>query len=123
MPPEIQHHPATAPGEDERWQRFPDDDEDGVRGVEVIRDTDSETWAWSVIVSVMEFVREDPLESELRAAIAAGLRTVPGATKVKEDDRESWLVNGTPAGEQLARAVAEVVDRFAERSRAYVEGV
>jgi hypothetical protein len=73
---------------------------------------------WRVTVWVMEFVREEPLEGELRARIAAALRAVPGVTKVLEADREAWDVHGEPSGAALVSAVGAVVDGFASRTRA-----
>ena len=98
----------------EAWQRLTE--EPDVRGVEAIRLDDAE-WPWIVSVWVMEFVREDPLESELRDAMLAALRRVEGAAAVAEEDREVWIVAGTPSGEALVRAAAEVVDAMADRTR------
>lgn len=79
------------------------------------------SWPWRVEVSVMEFVRDDPLEGELRRRIDAALRAVPGVTDVTEDDREVWAVKGSPSGDALVSAVAAVVDSLADRTRAYME--
>jgi hypothetical protein len=70
----------------------------------------------------MEFVREGPLEGELRRRIAAALRSVEGVETAEEMDTEVWFVTGTPAGEALVRAVAEVVDDLADQTRAYAQG-
>ncbi|WP_141579633.1 hypothetical protein [Actinomadura sp. WMMA1423] len=72
---------------------------------------------WSVSVWVMEFVRTDPLESELRRRIAAALSDVSGVTDVEEEDREVWTVTGTPAGRALVEAVAQVVDDLTPQTR------
>lgn len=77
---------------------------------------------WNVDVAVMEFVREGPLEGELRRRIAAALRSVEGVETAEEMDTEVWFVTGTPAGEALVRAVAEVVDDLADQTRAYAQG-
>ncbi|MGE5288083.1 MAG: hypothetical protein ACM3ML_12965 [Micromonosporaceae bacterium] len=105
----------------EAWQRFCDDPD--VRGV-------SATWfshggwsGWQVVVAVAEFLREDPLEGELRERMAAALGGVDGAREVAEDDREVWLVTGGPSGEALVRAAAGVVDGLADRARAYLDAV
>jgi hypothetical protein len=71
----------------------------------------------------MEFIREDPLETEIRDAMAAEIRAVPGVARVSEEDREVWIVDGSPAGEILIRAAAQVVDRFAERTRTHIESL
>jgi len=100
----------------EGWERLTDEPE--VRGVEATRhDVDNE-WTWSVWVWVMEFIREDPLESEIRDAILAALFAVRRVTAVAEEDREVWIVAGEPSGEALVRAAADVVDAFADRARA-----
>ena len=100
----------------EGWERLTDEPE--VRGVEATRhDVDNE-WTWSVGVWVMEFIREDPLESEIRDAILAALFAVRRVTAVAEEDREVWIVAGEPSGEALVRAAADVVDTFADRARA-----
>lgn len=78
---------------------------------------------WQVFVSVMEFVREDPLESELRQRITTALRSVPGVTSADEEDRELWFVTGTPSGKALAESAAHVVDDLADRTRAYYGGL
>ncbi len=104
---------------EEGWDRLVDDD---VRGVEAIKVGDEE-WPWQVILAVAEFVRDDPLETELRERIAAALRAVPGVTDVAEEDREVWIVNGHPSGEALVSAAARVVDDLAQRLRDFMEGL
>lgn len=59
--------------------------------------------------------------AELRARIPGVLRCVDGVTDVVEDDREVWLVAGTPSAEALVRAAAVVVDDMADRARAHIE--
>ncbi|MGI5205653.1 hypothetical protein ACQEU6_29245 [Spirillospora sp. CA-108201] len=72
---------------------------------------------WSVSAWVMEFVRTDPLESELRRRIEEALSAVSGVTGVEEEDREVWTVTGTPTGRALVEAVAQVVDDLADETR------
>jgi hypothetical protein len=69
-------------------------------------------------VLALEFVREQPLESALRAAIAMELRGVAGVTEVREEDREVYWVAGSTSGDDLTRAAARAVDSFADRLRA-----
>lgn len=69
-----------------------------------------------------EFLRDGPLETDLRQQLAAALQAVDGAESVWEEDREIWGVSGIPSGEALVRAAAEVVDRLAAQARGYVEG-
>jgi hypothetical protein len=80
------------------------------------------TGGWNVTVAVMEFVREEPLEGELRRRIAAALRSVEGVESAEKMDREVWFVTGTPSGEALVRAAAGVVDFLAGQARDYVGG-
>ena len=103
---------------DEGWERITD--EPDVRGVEAIKTADADPWVWSVTVTAMEFVREDPLESDLREGVSRALRSVPGVVDVAEEDREVWVVSGSPSGEDLVRAGASVVDAFADRIRSHV---
>jgi hypothetical protein len=65
----------------------------------------------------MEFVRSDPLETELRQRIANALRGVSGVTHVAEHDRESWFLTGTTSGETLISAAAQVIDELADQIR------
>jgi hypothetical protein len=60
----------------------------------------------SVGVAVAEFVRDGPLETELREQMAAALEAVDGVGSVWEEDREVWIVTGTPSGEALVDAAA-----------------
>ncbi|MES9603523.1 MULTISPECIES: hypothetical protein [Actinomadura] len=77
---------------------------------------------WHVSAWVMEFVRTDPLESELRRRIADALSAVDGVSSVEEEDREVWTVTGTPTGTALVEAVARVVDDMAEAVTVAVSG-
>jgi hypothetical protein len=120
MTPEVQHISLDEYGV-ERWRRLTD--ESDIRGVEVIRSNSKGPWQWSVVVSVMEFIREDPLEAEIRKEMAAELRSVLGVARVSEEDREVWVVDGSPSGEELARAATKVVDRFAERTRVHYDSL
>jgi hypothetical protein len=116
---------------DDGVRRIPDDDVDGaegserltdepeIRGVGAMRHEDDE-WPWSVDSWVMQFVREEPLESEIRHAMIATLWAVPGVTAVAEEDREVWIVAGNPSGEALVRAAARVADAFADRARTHI---
>lgn len=103
---------------DEAWERVTG--EPDVRGVGAGRFDFA--GGWNVTVAVMEIVREDPLESELRRRIAAALLSVGGVETAGEMDREVWFVTGTPSGEALVRAAAEVVDDLAGQTRAYAGG-
>lgn len=105
----------------EEWGRVVDQGDDSL-GVDAIQWRYETEWQWQVIVGAMEFLREDPLESEVRSAIDRALRSVPGVRSVVEEDREVWAVDGTPSGEDLVRATAEAMAPFEDRIRAEVNG-
>jgi hypothetical protein len=120
MTEEIRRIPSTELEEDctESWERLTDDPD--IRGVDASMITLGEQPYWSVGVAVAEFLREDPLEAELRQDMAAALQAVDGVESVWEEDREVWGVTGAPSGEALVRAAAGVVDHLAPSARAYV---
>jgi formyltetrahydrofolate synthetase len=78
----------------------------------------NEGGGWSVAVAVMEFVRpEHAAYQELLQAIEDAIESVPGVTEVEREVNEGWWASGTPSGEDLARAVADVLDEHADRLR------
>jgi hypothetical protein len=77
---------------------------------------------WQVSVWVMEFIRSDPLESELRQRITEALQGVSGVISAEEQDREVWFVTGAPSGGSLVEAAAHVVDELADQARVYLAG-
>ena len=80
--------------------------------------TKNEGGGWSVAVAVMEFVRpEHAVYPELRQAIEDAIESVPGVTEVERQVNNVWWVSGSPSGEDLARAVAQVLDDHADRLR------
>ncbi len=108
-------------GCEECWERLTDDPD--IRGLGAAKITVGEFPYWTVWAAVAEFLRMDPLESELRQQMAAALRAVDGAEMVWEEDREVWGVTGTVSGEALVRGAAGVVDHLADRARAYIYGL
>jgi hypothetical protein len=74
-----------------------------------------------VNIGAAEFVREDPLERELRAAIHGALTAVKGVTRVEEEDRVTWVVAGQPDGGALTKSAADAVDRLQHKLRNYIE--
>jgi hypothetical protein len=74
-------------------------------------------WPWQVHVSVMEFIRTEPLESELESAISAALSAVPGVKQAVHEDREQWAVKGNADGPSLVRAASAVVERYSSKTR------
>jgi hypothetical protein len=101
----------------EEWSRVTDQHD--LFGVGAVRTESDGPWQWTVLVSIMEFVREEPLESQLRTAIDAALRSVSGVTDVEEEDREVWIIDGTPIGPSLVEAVATAIDALAPEIAAY----
>jgi hypothetical protein len=81
-----------------------------------------EIGGWQVAIWAMEYVRSDPLETELRQQVLAALRSVTGVSTAEEQDREQWFVTGSPSGRELVAAAARVVDGLADRIRPYAEG-
>jgi hypothetical protein len=102
----------------ESWIRETNEPE--LLNIEAVRGEEVGDWQWQVTIWLMEYVREDPLESQLRVAIAAALRAVPGVIRAEEDDREVWVIDGEPSGEDLVRAIAPVLDEYADRARAFL---
>jgi hypothetical protein len=80
-------------------------------------------YPWQVSVGVMEFVRDNPLEAELREAIFRSLLEVAGVTDVAEEDREVWVVQGVPMGRELLEAVASAVAPLTDRVRAQYQSL
>jgi len=115
---EIRRVPDDEVDGEEAWERLVDDDPE-VYNVEAIRGDDE----WQVTVWVAEFLRDDPLEDEMRQGMDKALNAVPGVTEVIEEDREIWAVSGTPSGEALARAAAGVIDGLADRAKAYIDNL
>ena len=71
----------------------------------------SMSW-WNVSVSPMEFCRTEPLEQDLSDAITGALSAVPGVATAQHEDREIWVVQGSPTGPALVTAAAAIVDGF-----------
>jgi hypothetical protein len=98
---------------DEAWNRL--SGEPHLFGVEVIKN--DQPGGWQVTFWALEHVREEPLESLLRAGIERRLRAVRGVTGVRAEDREIYWVTGISSGEELAAAGAAAVDDFADELR------
>jgi hypothetical protein len=103
--------------EGEEWL-YGEDDE--VRYVDV---TKSEQGGIQVSVGAAEFVREEPFESRLRAAILNAINSVDGVESAAEEDREVWFVEGEPSGEALARSVGAAIDSMYDELSAYVDSL
>jgi hypothetical protein len=92
------------------WYRDVGDDD--LRGVSAFKPQGDD---WRVVVAAANFIRDEPLETELRRGVDAALRSVPGVTSVLEEDREVWIAEGSPQADLLILAVANVVDGLADR--------
>ena len=104
--------PPTDEELQEQWTRTGSDAE--LTAVEAVLPPDH---PWQVIVSMAGLVRTGPLASRLEEAVTLALQAVPGVTQVAREDTEVWLAWGTPAGDELVRAVAAVVDALAVPAR------
>jgi hypothetical protein len=109
-------------GSIETWTRDVEGLDADVLGVTATL-TDAPRWPWRVIVQVLEFVRGDPLESDLARLITTALAGVERVTQVKRDDRELWIVDGSPEGYELVEAVSIVVDGLARQTRAHIDAL
>jgi hypothetical protein len=110
MPDDIQQITPSDEELEQEWVRF---SEDEFRSVGASKPVD---YMWQVTLAIAEFLREEPLESEMRREMDRVLRAVPGVTDVTEGDREVWDVSGSPTGEDLVRAAVTVVDAIADRA-------
>lgn len=121
MAPPIKQIKPDHVSHEEEWIRDVDYNDPGGAGATKRRIATG--WEWTVYCDAAELVVEDPLETDLRAAVETALRGVPGVTAIEPDpeNRELWLVSGTPRGEALVAAVGGAVDALADRIRAYVE--
>jgi hypothetical protein len=98
---------------DEHWERDIEVDDGEARWVGATRIRAQELLGggrspagWNVTVAVMEFVREEPLEGELRRRIATTLRSVEGVESAGEMDREVWWLNELISSERESGAAS-----------------
>ena len=76
--------------------------------------------AWYVIVTVAEFVRDEPLESKFRKLVDEALTDINGVTLVEETDREVWYVEGKVSGEVLVVNTVEALNSIYTELKEYV---
>ncbi len=95
----------------ETWERIPAGYSD-VLSVWAEKTSDS-AWPWKITISALEFVRSEPLESRLRAALTTALGAVPAVTAVTEEDTEVYLVAGAPDGYAITKAATQAIDGLA----------
>ncbi len=102
----------------EEWVRVTD--EKDIFGVCATRARDGGEWPWQVGIYVAEFIRKEPLQSQLHNAITDALSRVPGVTRAGQQDREVWAlqVQGEVSGEALVRAASAALERLSEQLRA-----
>ena len=62
----------------EQWVRVTDDEE--IHGVCATRSA-NEGWPWQVSIYVAEFIRDEPLQSELHEAVSFALSEAPGVAE------------------------------------------
>jgi hypothetical protein len=105
------------------WVRGPEWAEDQVTAVDALRLRGQREWPWQVIVPVMEFIREEPLESELTDAITSALNRVRGVRQAAQEDREVWVISGRARGKALVSAVAAVLDPLEARLQRHIDSI
>jgi hypothetical protein len=99
----------------EAWERVTA--EPDIRGVYASKTPDT-VWTWRVEIAVLEFVRAEPLVSEVNSRLEAALAAVPGVTAVTGEDRDVLIVAGVPAGRALMIAATTVIDALSDDLRA-----
>ena len=104
----------TARNGQDAWVRV--GTEPNLRSVEAVQNESG--GGWSVSVGAMKFVHpEHGTYRELRQAIEDAIKSVPGVTEVEHEINDVWWASGSPSGEDLARAVAHVLDQHDDRIR------
>lgn len=99
---------------EEEWIRATDEPQ--IRGVGAHKRVGMD---WRITIWAAEFVRREPLVSELRGAVASALLRVEGVVGVEHEDTEQWIAYGNPRGEELVIAAAAAVDGLADQAREY----
>jgi hypothetical protein len=102
-------------GISEEWVRVTDVGD--ILGVGATRSSSCEQ-LWQVWIAVAEFIRSEPLQSELQVAITNALNEIPGVTEATQVDREVWEVQGDVSARSLIVASAIALDSLAEALRA-----
>jgi hypothetical protein len=97
-------------GEEEEWIRVTE--EENILGVCATRTGDGD-WPWQVSIYVAEFVRAEPLRSQLVDTITAALASIRGVTRAAQEDREVWAIQGNVGGEALIQACSVALNQLA----------
>jgi hypothetical protein len=105
------------------WSRGAEWADDQITAVDALRLRGEKEWPWQVIVPVMEFIREEPLESALTDAITRALNGVRGVREAAQEDREVWVIAGRARGKALVAAVAAVLDPLEARLRQHIDSI
>jgi hypothetical protein len=98
----------------EAWTRKTEEPQ--FRGILSSRIKGKSKWRWQVRVSIGECLT-GALKVEFDSEMVNILRSVTAVTDVGHEDREVWVVSGTPSGADLVRSAARIVDAFEERVR------
>jgi len=110
---EIRREPPPDPELSEYWVRLPvTGTHPHLRKVWVKHAHDG---LWQVDLAAREYFREDPVGLELARRIDRALLSVPGVISARNRSWETWNVTGTPTGEALCQAAANVVDDLASQ--------
>lgn len=88
-------HRVDPPDDEELLEQWTRDDADDLTTVEALLPDDH---PWQVVVGMAEFLRAEPLETQMSEAVHAAIGGVPGVTGVAREDTEVWLAWGTPDG-------------------------
>ena len=99
----------------EEWVRITD--EKDILGVSATRNKNSDS-LWHVWINVAEYIRSEPLQSELQVAITNALNEISGVTNAIQVDREVWEVQGNVSGHSLVHSCAIALNNLAEATRA-----
>jgi len=94
----------------EEWVNVTENEE--ILGVSATRSKSE--WSWTVSIYAAEYIREEPLESELYESINKALTTVPGVAAIDHEDREVWIIKGNPKGEDLVKACVNALYKHLE---------
>jgi hypothetical protein len=104
----------------EEWERVTTERDVSGVGVSKISETG---YSWQVFINVAEFIRKEPLQGQLFTAISQALLDVPGVTSAVQEDREVWLVKGSPTGEELVRHCSRALNNMYPQLKAEYESL
>jgi len=82
-----------------------------------------DTSTWQVFINVAEFIRTEPLQSELFDAVTDALVQTDGVETAFQEDREVWIVKGEVSGESLIQSCAAALSRLEPKIRKTFESL